>query len=159
MCFPLFKKLYGATLILSDFGLIRRVDTSGLKLDLDWDWLGIGLWVAFTPDWPGSGLPANMRCEESALFQFLFYWCTLLSTCTVDDYLPMATSPFPVRSQSDCVHICLSPIWVFFQSTSIRWTQILSKLSPNPVQIQSACFHTIGAFTPADLDWIWTGFG
>ena len=48
--------------------------------------------------------------------------CTLLSTCTVDDYFTMATSPFPVRSQSDCVHICLSPIWVFFQPTLIRWT-------------------------------------
>ena len=85
-----------------------------------------------------------MRCEGSALFQFLFYWCTLLSTCTVDYYLTMTTSPFPVRSQSDCVHICLSPIWVFSLPTSIRWTQILSKFSPNPVQIQSACVHTRG---------------
>ena len=56
--------------------VLRCVHTSGLRLDLDWDWPGIGLWVAFTPDWPGSGLPANMLCEGSALFQFLFYWCT-----------------------------------------------------------------------------------
>ena len=119
------------------------VHTSGrLRLDLDWDWPGIGLWVAFTPDCPGSPLPANIRLKinfsRATLFQFLFYWCTLLSTCTVDDYLSMATSPFPVRSQSDCVHI-YSWVRSEFSPSPPRLGGL--KSCPNWVQIQSACVH------------------
>ena len=87
--------------------VLRCVHTSGLRLDLDWDWPGIGLWVAFTPDWPGSGLfkqknklfnKANF--SRATLFQFLFYWCTLLSTSHFQSEVsPIAFTFARVRSE------------------------------------------------------------
>ena len=71
------------------------------------DWPGIGLWVAFTPDWPGSGLfkqknklfnKANF--SRANLFQFLFYWCTLLSTSHFQSEVsPIAFTFARVRSE------------------------------------------------------------
>ena len=112
---------------------------SGLRLDLNWDWPGIGLWVHTRLAWLWTSREYAMWGGQ-LYFNFCFtgaHCCPLVQWTT--------TSPWQaVHFQSEVSPIAFTFAWIrseFFPSPP-RLGGL--KYCPNPVQIQSACVHTRG---------------